>query len=117
MSIFRPTYTRIDPKTGKKAKRRLSKWYVRYRDAAGLMRTIPGYTDKEATRALEVELKRKAARQQVGLDDPHEEHARKPLRLHLDDYERFLRGQGNTEGHVTLSLQRARSLVDGCHWI
>ena len=34
-SIFKPTYTKIDPKTGKRIKRKARKWYVQYRDSDG----------------------------------------------------------------------------------
>lgn len=71
--IFRPAYNRIDPETGKRVRRKLKRWYVRYRDADGIVRKVPGFKDKEATKALAHQLETKAARKQVGLIDPFED--------------------------------------------
>ncbi len=41
-SLIRPTYTKIDPSTGKKRKHKTKKWYVQFRDALGIVRRVPG---------------------------------------------------------------------------
>ena len=51
-SIFRPTYR--DKKTGRT--RKLRRWYVKYRDADGIVRRIKGHTDREATKQLAARL-------------------------------------------------------------
>ena len=61
-SLFKPTYTKVDPKTGRKMKRKSRKWYVKYRDADGVVRRVPGYNDKEATRQLAADLERPGPR-------------------------------------------------------
>jgi hypothetical protein len=41
-SIFRPSFVKIDPKTGKRVKRKLRKWYVKYRSPDGRIHRVPG---------------------------------------------------------------------------
>ena len=116
MSVYRPTYIHTDPATGKRTKRKLRNWYVRYRDADGIVRKVPGYTDREATKALETELQRKAARRQVGMTDPHEEHHKRPLVEHLADYRRCLLAKGDGPRHAALTITRIKAIVDGCRF-
>ena len=62
-AIFKPQYTKTDPATGKKQKRRLKKWYIKYRDGNGVVKRVPGYTDKRSTQHLAIELERRTERQ------------------------------------------------------
>src|SRR4051812_17770319 len=84
-SIFKPTYTKIDPKTGNKRTLKAKKWYAQYKDQLGIVRRVPGYPDKEATRQLAATLERNAARELVGLSDPFEEHRKRPIAEHIED--------------------------------
>ena len=113
MSVYRPTYIHTDPATGKRTKRKLRKWYVKYRDANGCIQKVPGYTDREATKALETELQRKAARRQVGMTDPHEEHHKRPLAEHLEDYRRHMEAKNNCSEHITQSIAHCRAVFEG----
>ena len=45
MSLFKKTWTRTDPETGKRTKRKTRKWYGRYRDAHGW--TFPWYSSRD----------------------------------------------------------------------
>ena len=90
-------------------------WYVRLkRPGSDEFLEWKAYTDKTASQALEIELLAKLERGDVGINDPHEEHRKKPLATHLDDYEAHLEGKGNSREHVELTMQRCRSvLVEG----
>lgn len=57
-SIYKPTYVKTDSQTGKKIKKKLKTWYIKYRDADGIERRVKEFTDKEATkqRAAELEI-------------------------------------------------------------
>jgi hypothetical protein len=109
-AIFRPSYT--DKKTGKT--RKLRRWYVKYRDADGMVRRVAGYTDKEATKQLASRLEREAARRQEGLIDPHSEQSRRPLADHLTDWEAALLAEGATPKHVRQTGACARRVIEGC---
>ena len=62
-AIFKPTYTKRDPKTGETIRKKTRKWYVEFRDGSGIVRRVPGYVDKEATRQLAAKLERQSARE------------------------------------------------------
>jgi integrase len=113
-SVFRPTYYKTDPRTGKRVKRRLSHYYVKYRDTHGQVHRVKGYTDKEATKQLGARLERNAARRQEGLADPFEAHHKRPLAEHLDDWRRHLEAEGNTPEYVAKVCARTRDVLHGC---
>ena len=112
-SIFRPTYR--DKKTGRT--RKLRRWYVKYKDADGIVRRVKGHTDREATKQLAARLERDAARRQEGMIDPCVESHRKPLAEHLDDYRRCLLAKGDTEKHAGQTARYAAAVLDGCRFV
>lgn len=140
MRVFKPTYVKMRSvkdangrvvyglKNGKKVARRepvldengnpvlvqARKWYIEFRDANDTVRRRPGFTDKQATRQLSVELERRAAQRQSGFVDRHAEHRKRPLIEHLEDWKNFLVSKGNTELHVMTVTTRARKVVLGC---
>ena len=113
-SLFKRTYTKRDPKSGERIKRKVRKWYGEYRDADGINQRVPLCADKTAARAMLNELVRKAERKLAGLVDPYEEHRKRPLVDHLDDYHRFLLGKGDSEEHARQTVGRTRRLLRGC---
>jgi hypothetical protein len=66
------------------------KWYVQYCDSTRRWRRVAGYADKEATRQLAAELERKAERLQSGLGDPFENGKALPLKVHVEEFRRYL---------------------------
>jgi integrase len=115
-SVFRPTYTKNDPKTGKKVKKKLRKWYVRYRDADGIVQTVCGYRDKEATKQLAARLERNVARQQEGIFSPQDTEQKRLLKEHLEDFHRYLSAKGNVPEHVAKTVSYVRATVDACRF-
>lgn len=122
-SVYRPIYSKIDPKTGKRVKRKLSKWYIKYRTPDGRIHRVPGYTDREATKQLAARKEREAARKIEGMVNPFEGHHKRTLADHLDDFETALRsatnkrGNKNTENHVKLTVHRAQRIMNGCRFL
>jgi len=113
-SVFKRTYTVVDPKTGRNVRRKTRKWYVEYRAADGSVHRRPGYTDKEATVALGRRLERQSARRKEGLIDPHEDQAKRPLADHVAEYGRYLAAKGDSERHVGITVSRLQAIVAGC---
>jgi hypothetical protein len=135
MRLFQPTYR---DRTG--ATRRAAKRYVEIRNAAGVLRRVPGFTDHKATEALGRQLVRLVnckgsgqipdpalvqwleglpgrlqtllARQ--GFLDGRQSAGMKPLAEHLADYDAYLAAKGNTAEHVEKSCARVRRVVNGC---
>ena len=98
-------------------RRKLKGWYVKYRDADGIVRRVPGYADREATKQLAARLERDAARRQEGMIDPCVEQQCRPLAEHLDDYRRQLLAKGDTEKHARQTARYAEAVLDGCRFV
>ncbi len=62
------------------------------------------------------ELERKAMQQKSGLVSPFDEHARRALVEHLDEFLQSLRDAGNTEEHCQLIGTRVRHIVTSCRF-
>ena len=93
---------------------RSRKWYGEFRDAEEIARRVPLATDKAASRAMLNEIVRKVERKQAGLHDPYEEHEKRPLPDHLQDYRVYLESKGDTAKHVDQTIRRIQVLFDGC---
>ena len=113
-SVFKPIWTRVDPKTGELLRLKSSKWYVKYRDADGILRRVPGFKDKEATRQRGAQLEKQAALRAVGVVDRFAEHRKRPLLEHIDDFAQALTAKGNTSAYVDLTKARTKRIVEEC---
>ena len=67
-SVFKPTYNKKNPKTGKITRRKLKKWYVKYRDADGIVHRVPGHTDKAVAQQLAAQLEHEVELEKLGID-------------------------------------------------
>ncbi len=122
--IFRPVF-HVDPTTSKivkasfpGAKRRKSPtWWIRYYTPDGKRHLAKGYADKKATEAKAAELERRGIRLDAGLADPTEEHAKRPLAEHAEDFRRCLAAKGNTADYVGKMLFRLTAVLDGCRFV
>src|SRR6516164_2072706 len=115
--IFRPTYTIIDPETGKRTKKKSRTWHVRYYTPDGQRHRVKGYRDKKATETKAAELEKRGIRLDAGLTDPTDEHVKRPLAEHLADYRRYMDAKGNTPEHAGLTEARVRSCLDACRFV
>jgi integrase len=122
--VYRPPYY-VNRKTGKLCKRkdpdavlkRSKTWRARWYTPDGGRRSKKGYRDKKATEALAAEMERRAAREHVGLIDPLEEQAKKPLAEHAADYVRYLAAKGSTADYVNMTASRLTKLLDDCRFV
>jgi integrase len=115
--VFRPTYTVTDPKTGKRKKKKSRTWHIRYYTPDGQRHRVKGYRDKKATETKAAELERRGIRLDAGIVDPTEEHAKKPLADHAEDFRRYLAAKGNTEDYVKLASFRLTAILDRCSFV
>ncbi len=92
-------------------------WYFKCRDQHGIVRRVKGFADLRATEQLAAEMERKAARQRVGLIDAAEEHARRPLTEHLQDYAAHLRSKGNCPEHNQATTAKVSAILAGCGFV
>ena len=125
-SLFKPRITRYLDENGRRTRKdvpgarrvreKSRKWYGEYRDMHGVLQRVPLATDKSAAQAMLNDIVRRVEQRQAGLFDPYEEHAKRPLSSHLDDYERFLRAKDNSAKHVGQTIGRIRRLAAGCEF-
>jgi len=112
--VFRPAYTVVDPKTGKRIKRKSKTWHIRYYTPDGRRIRVKGYRNKKATEAKAAELERRAIRLDAGIIDVTEAHAKRPLTEHAEEFRRYLAAKGNTPDYVALLQFRLTSLLKDC---
>lgn len=91
-----------------------AKYVIEYKDANGKPKKAKGYKDKKASDQKAAELEKKAERKEEGLCDPFEEHSKRPLREHLDNYRVALESRDNCPAYVDLTIARLTALFDGC---
>jgi len=115
--VYRPAYTHTDPATGKKIKRKSKTWHIRYWTPAGKRVRVKGYRDKKATENLAAELERRAIRLDAGMVDVADEHAKRPLAEHSEDFRRYLAAKGNTAEYVAKLSYRLTAILDGCRFV
>lgn len=108
-SVYRKTYITTDKKTGRTVRRKSTKWWMKYRDASGVIQRKPGYADKTASLQRAIELEREAELERDGYIDAYKRHRKRPLSEHLADFELFLQGKGSSKKHVSQVVYRARS--------
>ena len=88
-------------------------WYFKCRDATGTVRRVKGFADLKATEQLAAETERTASRVRVGIIDPAESHARRPLTDHLKDYAAALEAKGDTVEHIKKTTALISALFAG----
>jgi site-specific recombinase XerD len=122
--VFRPHYY-VNPKNGKRTgaktpgavMKKSKTWWVRYYLPNGERRKVKGYTDKKATQTYAAELERRGVREDAGVFDPTDAHAKTPLTKHAADYVRSLAGKGNVDRYVATVEYRLTSILDSCRFV
>ena len=93
------------------------KWYGEYTDADGKPCCVPLSTDKTAAGQMLAELVRKTELKKANLSDPFEDHRKRPLADHLDEWEASLLASGATAKHVKQTAACARRVVEACGFV
>ncbi len=114
--IYKKKTTIIDPKTGEKRKGESKKWWGRYRDASGVDHRIPLSPNKYLAQQMLAELIDKTERQRAGVMHPAEEEMQKPIKEHLDAYEKHLKTKSVSKSHASGVRCKLRRIVDACRW-
>ena len=113
-SLFRPTYTKADPITGRRVSRKVRKWYGKYRDASGRLRCTPLSPIKTAAMAMLTDLVRKIELQKAGLIDPCTDYLMQPTEDHLSDFAKHLEAKMRSERHVSETIRVIKKVVLAC---
>jgi len=115
-SLYKKPVLITDPATGKKVKGKSKKWWGRLNYALGREKRVPLATDKRAAQAMLNELVTKVEREKAGIADPFEDHAKRPIREHINAYRAFLQHKGNTAKYVSEVVEKVRRIATGCRW-
>ena len=115
-SLYKKPVWTTDPATGEKVKSKSKKWWGRFRDALGRERRVPLARDKSAAQAMLNELVTKEERKTAGQVDPFEDHLKRPIAEHADDFEAHLEHKGNVRQHVFQVVTKVRKIIGDCKW-
>ena len=116
MAVFKRK-RKVKRADGRAVVKQSAKWYVKYRDAEGIVRCVPAFADREASKQFEAKLVREAALTEAGVVDRYKKHRARPLREHLEDFRQSLLAKANTRAHVELVLSRAGRITAGCRFV
>ncbi len=98
----------------RKVKQKSGKWYGRVPGAA---RPVPLCRNKSAAEMMLNELVKKAELGKAGIVDHFEQHRKRPLSEHLNDFLSELQARGDDPRHVAIVGSRLRTLLGGCHFV
>ncbi len=115
MAVFKRK-RKVKQADGRTVVRPSRNWYVKYRDADRIIRCVPGYADKEATKQLEARLVKEAALAKEGVIDRYKDHRARPLREHLEDFRQSLLAKGNDPAYVAMLVSRATRVLENCRF-
>ena len=101
-------------KDGTRVVKQAAKWYGQYVDADGTVRRKPLARDKEAARQLLAGIEKKVERRRSGLTDAADDHSRRPLAQHLDEYAQVLASKGDSGDLVKRTLANVAAVLTGC---
>ena len=87
-------------------------WYGRYKAADGFHR-IALCSDKTASKQMLAKLVTDAKMAQLGMVDAFEEHSKRLLVKHLEDYRRHLEAKNNNPEHIAGVIAHCRAVFDG----
>ncbi len=90
----------------------MKKWYIRYRDHEGKLKTVPGFSDKTATQQLAGKLEREASMIRAGLLEPAVLFQSVSLQSHLEAFEASLMAKDVSHLQVQLVVNRCRRLLE-----
>jgi integrase len=94
--------------------RKSAVWYGKFNDAEGRTRRVPLCRDRTASKQMLAKLMTDAKLGELGLVDIYEVHHKKPLLMHLSDFEAHLQAKGVTAKQIKLVIGRARRVIEGC---
>ncbi len=115
MGLYRPTVTK-KREDGAKYTIKSRVWWGSFRHPVTdqVVRTSLRTRDKSAAKTLLGEAERRAALEHAGLVSPYEQHEKRPIQEHVDDFEKQLLDKGTTAKHAKLVSNRVRWMVEDC---
>ncbi len=122
-SLYRPTITRfLDSKgrqvpkgtTGARRVRQKAKTIWGRYNANGVIKRVSLSDDRDLAETMLGELVKRAKREAAGDIDPFEDHRKRPLAEHLNDFEAALIAKAVTDHQSNQVVARCRKIIAGC---
>jgi len=110
-TLIRRYVTRIDPKTGKRVRKRVKNWYGQYRDYEGKVHRVPLCPNRNAAQAMLVAIVKADRDRGSGLTTDFHSQIGRPTTAHLIDFEAYLANRGGSEKQVRLKIGRVRRVL------
>jgi len=115
-SLYRKPVMITDPATGKKVKQKSKKWWGQYKDADGRLCRKPLAVDKTSANAMLNEIVKRVEREKAGLVDPTEEQHKRPLSVHIREFETYLANKDVTPKQKQETITKLKKMVDDRRW-
>ncbi|MEO2034105.1 MAG: tyrosine-type recombinase/integrase, partial [Planctomycetaceae bacterium] len=112
--MFKRKRVVTDPETGQRTEKSDKKYSIEYRDEHGRKRRKVIASDKSVAARKLADALREIEKKKAGETDPFEEHRKKPLDVHLEEYGLHQRSRGTSIEQVLLVRGRVLSILDGC---
>src|SRR5262245_57192737 len=93
------------------------KYYGLVPQPDGRRKPVPLCPDLGRSKQLLNKLLGDAVLRRNGMADPFEVSRKKPLAVHLDEWQADLLARGNTKEHSQQTANRARKVVEGCKFV
>jgi len=116
-NLYKKYTTIVDPATGEKIKTASPKWWGRYRDAIGVERRVSLDADKKIAQQKLNELVQQAECEKSGLADGIEIEMKKPIQVHLDDYEQHLKTKNNDPRYIGEVIGKIKRCIEYTKWL
>lgn len=115
-SLYKKPISLRDPRTGQRVKTKSKKWWGRFRDASGQETRVPLAVDRMAAQSMLNDWVRRVEREKAGLIDPTDEHRKRPLSQHVNDYRQHLKSKSNEPRYINMAIGRIDALLAGCRF-
>ena len=124
--LFKPKYPKkktingkksVVTRNGKTVYTESRKYYIEYRDARGVLKRVPAYSDRVASEQLAQQLEREVAREQVGIINIAHEHLKAPIQKHITDWLVDLKRMGRAPNYIRNLETRIERLRADLGWL
>jgi integrase len=115
-NLYRKPIIFVDPKSGKRVKGQSKKWWGQYKDASGRLRRHPLAIDKLAAQTMLNALVRQVEREKAGLIDGCDRERKRPLELHIAEFQAFLGNKGVTAKQAKYAIKQIQKMAASCKW-
>src|SRR5438105_15884296 len=98
--LYRPTWTDMDPSTGKRLQRTSPTWWADYHEDGKRVRKSLGTPYRQDAELARGKILRRLRERAAGIEDPFTAHRERPIAHHVSDFKVTLEARGVTAAHA-----------------